>query len=127
MRPFKKIFKSIFKKNGRSNNNAIQNQEIEGGNRIRIQSWTHTANWTDNLDAILLSLMTEEHTLGNSVNGSFINLASIRIIRDFNFKTNMNLTKKQIKNRIKVLKRTHMTWEAIITVKFNYIDFNFLN
>lgn len=83
MRPFKKMSTSFLKKSGGSDNNAIPNQDIEGGSRVRNQSWTRTCKLDRQfgiLDAILLSLIMEEHTLGNYVNDSFTNLTWVRII-----------------------------------------------
>ncbi len=105
MHPFKKHSKSIQKKGVvfEASPNEIGN--LDDSNRMRPQTQTRTQTWTDNLDASLLCLLTEKHTLGNNVNGSFTNLALIRIVFEFNFKNNMNLTKDQIKKRLKVLKR----------------------
>nr|CAD1839576.1 unnamed protein product [Ananas comosus var. bracteatus] len=48
--------------------NPIPSGDREGSGRVCNQIWTRTANWTEHLDSILLSIMIEEHTLGNYVN-----------------------------------------------------------
>nr|CAD1830010.1 unnamed protein product [Ananas comosus var. bracteatus] len=83
----------------------MENLHVEGSSRLHNQSWKRTPNWTESMNATMLSLLTKEHALGNYTNGSFTNIAWIRIITDFNSRTNMNLTREQIKNRLKVLKR----------------------
>nr|CAD1839494.1 unnamed protein product [Ananas comosus var. bracteatus] len=93
--------------------NPIPSGDREGSGRVRNQIWTRTANWTEHLDSILLSIMMEEHTLGNYVNGSFTQVAWVRIISSFNSKSNQNLSKNQIKNRLKVLKRLYLTYYTL--------------
>lgn len=152
MPPLKKPSKSAHKNTVAFQSTPMQNVHVEGSSRLPNQSWKRTPNWTDSMDATMLSLLTEEHALGNYTNGSFTNVAWIRIITDFNNRINMTLTREQIKNRLKVLKRMFMLynclanksgwgwdtikniptagdpsdWDAIIAVQFNDLHFNFL-
>nr|CAD1844366.1 unnamed protein product [Ananas comosus var. bracteatus] len=109
----KKPSKSAHKKGVVFETTQMKNLHVEDSSRLHNQSWKRTPNWTDNMDATMLSLLTEEHALGNYTNGSFTNVAWIRIITDFNSRINMNLTREQIKNRHKVLKRMFMLYNCL--------------
>lgn len=78
-------------------------------------SRARTANWTDGMDAVMLSFMTEEHALGNFVNESESStpLASTRIIHDFNEKIKLDFNKNRLKNQLKVLKRTYLNYQTL--------------
>ncbi|XP_020081690.1 uncharacterized protein LOC109705367, partial [Ananas comosus] len=65
------------------------------------------------MDSAMLNLMTEEHTLGNFVNGSFTPLAWNRMVHDFNQRTNLSFTKVHLQNRLKVLKRQYLTYQTL--------------
>nr|CAD1822875.1 unnamed protein product [Ananas comosus var. bracteatus] len=93
--------------------NAIPGCDVEGSSRRANQIRTRTANWTDHVDSILLSILMEEHALGNYVGGSFTRVAWVRIVQDFNSQTGQNLTKQHISNRLKVLKRLYMLYDKL--------------
>ncbi|XP_020111097.1 uncharacterized protein LOC109726079 [Ananas comosus] len=108
MRPFKKVSKSKQKQHGLADESPI---EASGG--IRIDTRTRSQNWSNILDAQLLGLMRDEHTFGNCVNGSFTPIAWKRMVNDFNSRNNMNLTKTQLKNRFKVLKKIFNLYHSL--------------
>ncbi|XP_020107348.1 uncharacterized protein LOC109723411 [Ananas comosus] len=108
MRPFKKVSKSKQKQSGLADNSP---NEASGG--IRIDTRTRSQNWSNMLDEQLLGLMRDEHTFGNCVNGSFIPIAWKRMVNDFNSRNNLNLTKAQLKNRFKVLKKTFNLYHSL--------------
>nr|CAD1835401.1 unnamed protein product [Ananas comosus var. bracteatus] len=81
--------------------NATPGCDVEGSSRRANQIRSRTANWTDHVDSILLSILMEEHALGNYVGGSFTRVAWVRIVQDFNSQTGQNLTKQHISNRLK--------------------------
>nr|CAD1837253.1 unnamed protein product [Ananas comosus var. bracteatus] len=74
---------------------------------------TRTANWTDHIDSILLSILMEDHALENYVGGSFTRVAWIRIVEGFNTQIGQNLSKKHISNRLKVLKGLYMLYDKL--------------
>lgn len=76
-------------------------------------NYRRTSNWTDSLDAIMLTQMTEEHALGNFVNGAFTTLAWTRIVNAFNQKAKLDFKKNQLQNRLKVLKRIFGTYQYL--------------
>ncbi len=113
MRHFKKHSKTGQKKGvvlGASQNEILN---LDSSSRMRPQMWTQTQNWIDTLDASLLYLLTEENTLGNNVNGSFTNLAWVRIVSKFNSRNNMNMSKDQIKSQLKVLKKSFILYNSL--------------
>lgn len=65
------------------------------------------------MDSAMLNLITEEHVLGNFVNGSFTPLSWIRIVHDFNARTKVNFAKSHLQNRLKVLKRQFVMYQTL--------------
>nr|CAD1831605.1 unnamed protein product [Ananas comosus var. bracteatus] len=73
MRPGKRLSSKSFVNQGMGvDNNRIHSGDIGGSSRGRNQTYTRTANWTDHLDSILLSIMMEEHALGNNDNPALV-------------------------------------------------------
>nr|CAD1829360.1 unnamed protein product [Ananas comosus var. bracteatus] len=72
-----------------------------------------SGNWTEVMDSAMLNLITEEHVLGNFVNGSFTPLSWIRIVHDFNARTKVNFAKSHLQNRLKVLKRQFVMYQTL--------------
>ncbi|XP_020085450.1 uncharacterized protein LOC109708214 [Ananas comosus] len=112
MRPNHILSKSN-KNKSRGMDNAIPGCDVEGSSRRANQIRSRTANWTDHVDSILLSILMEEHALGNYVGGSFTRVAWVRIVQGFNSQTGQNLTKQHISNRLKVLKRLYMLYDKL--------------
>nr|CAD1823000.1 unnamed protein product [Ananas comosus var. bracteatus] len=108
MRPFKKVSKSKHKQGGLADDSP---NEASGG--IRNDTRTRSQNWSNILDVQLLGLMRDEHTFGNCVNGSFTPIAWKRMVNDFNSRNNLNLTKQQLKNRFKVLKKIFNLYHSL--------------
>lgn len=65
------------------------------------------------MDFAMLNLMTEEHVLGNFINGSFTTLAWSRIIHDFNNRTKLCFMKNHLQNWLKVLKRQFVMYQTL--------------
>nr|CAD1836389.1 unnamed protein product [Ananas comosus var. bracteatus] len=113
MSPVKKSSTLVHKKGVVFESTPTENLQIDGSSRLHNQTWKQTPNWTHSLDASMLSWLIEENVLGNYINRSFTNVAWTRIIIDFNCRNNMNLTKEQIKNRLKVLKKTFYVYNCL--------------
>ncbi len=114
MHPSKKASKSAHTSRADLENPQANIVVNEGGSRSRAQAWTRTQNWSELIDSCLLSLLTEERTLGNNVNGTFTNLALVRIVSEFISRNNISLTKDQVKNRLKVMNRSFTLYHCLV-------------
>nr|CAD1821536.1 unnamed protein product [Ananas comosus var. bracteatus] len=89
MRPNHILSKSN-KNKPRGMDNATPGCDVEGSSRRPNQIRSRTANWTDHVDSILLSLLMEEHALRNYVEGSFTRVAWIRIVQGWDIVNNLH-------------------------------------
>ena len=75
-------------------------QDVEGSSRRR------APNWTDSLDMIMITLMRQEYDEGNCINGTFTKETWKKMTLSFNQQTRKSFTYPNLKNRLKVLKKT---------------------
>ncbi|XP_020088015.1 uncharacterized protein LOC109710013 [Ananas comosus] len=92
---------------------STESQSIESHGAETSKTRVRSGNWTEVMDSAMLNLMTEEHVLGNFVNGSFTPLSWIRIVHDFNARTKVNFAKSHLQNRLKVLKRQFVMYQTL--------------
>ena len=75
-------------------------QDMEGSSRRR------APNWMDSLDMIMIALMRQEYDEGNCINGTFTKETWKKMTLSFNQQTRKSFTYPNLKNRLKVLKKT---------------------
>nr|CAD1818510.1 unnamed protein product [Ananas comosus var. bracteatus] len=92
---------------------STESQSIESHGHETSKTKVRSENWTEVMDSTMLNLMTEEHVLGNFVNGSFTTLAWTRIVHDFNARSKVNFGKNHLQNGFKVLKRQFIMYQML--------------
>nr|CAD1842663.1 unnamed protein product [Ananas comosus var. bracteatus] len=92
---------------------STESQSIESHGAETSKTRVRSGNWMEVMDSTMLNLITEEHVLGNFVNGSFTPLSWIRIVHDFNERTKVNFAKSYLQNRLKVLKRQFVMYQTL--------------
>lgn len=88
-------------------------QSIESPFQESSKTRVRSGNWTEVMDSAMLNMMTEEHVLGNFINGSFTTLAWTRIVTNFNTRTKLSFMKTHLQNRLKVLKRQFIMYQTL--------------
>ena len=114
---------------------------------VNVSSRKRAPNWTDTLDLIMLGLMRQANDEGHSQNGIFSKETWRKMTLAFNQQTSKDFTYTNLKNRLKVLKKTfnmyynlanrsgwgwdpvlklptpgdHQMWDEVIAVSVTYI------
>lgn len=70
----------------------------------------HSVNWTDRMDSAFIDAMVTQQEKGNRINGTFTTQAYTNMVEELNTKLQMNLTKNNLKNRLKSLKVYFSQW-----------------
>lgn len=74
-------------------------QEIDGNvGKKELQKWTEM------MDTAFIQEMVTQQEKGNMISGTFTSLAYVNMVNELNEKLQMNLTKDNLKNRLKTLK-----------------------
>ncbi|KAI3507711.1 hypothetical protein L1887_22702 [Cichorium endivia] len=80
-------------------------QEIDGNVGKK-----ESQKWTEMMDTAFIEAMVTQHEKGNRISGTITSLAYANMVNELNEKLQMNLTKDNLKNRLKSLKSYFSQW-----------------